>query len=320
MIDYQWPSSFIKKTENKYKNSKRKNSLFLKEIENFFEEKVGFPCLLFPSARASISAIIRYLKFDRSKLLYVDKFSSHCLFNTIGALTNVTSELKRSDLIIYNHKWGLKKNSKKNYKYSIEDSVDSIILDKSAMFPNNSKFEIFSLPKIIGSVQGGLIFTRDKNFIGFIKKEQKNNFNLGIYQSNQKFLDIKKRKDFNTWLYHETWNTYLDTNALQNIKNNLSNFELNKIIILQRLEKINELYKNNYYSEGRIGPIFPIKYALIKKSKKIENFFLIRHHARNLSNNQKFEKFLLIPLHFKISDAKFNFYLNLIKTNLKSQN
>ena len=227
----------------------------------------------FPSARASISAIIRYLKFDRSKLVYIDKFSSHCLFNTIGALTNVSSELKSSDLIIYNHKWGLKKNSKKNYKYSIEDSVDSIILDKSTMFPNNSKFEIFSLPKIIGSVQGGLIFSRDTDFISFIKKEQKRNFNLGIYQSNQKFLDIKKRKDFNTWLYHETWNTYLDTNALQNIKNNLSNFELNKMIILQRLKRINELYKNNYYSKGRIGPIFPIKFALIKKSKKIENFF-----------------------------------------------
>ena len=86
------------------------------------------------------------------------------------------------------------------------------------MFPNNSKFEIFSLPKIIGSVQGGLIFSRDTDFISFIKKEQKRNFNLGIYQSNQKFLDIKKEKDFNTWLYHETWNTYLDTNALQNIK------------------------------------------------------------------------------------------------------
>ena len=141
------------------------------------------------------------------------------------------------------------------------------------MFPNNSKFEIFSLPKIIGSVQGGLIFSRDTDFISFIKKEQKRNFNLGIYQSNQKFLDIKKRKDFNTWLYHETWNTYLDTNALQNIKNNLSNFELNKMIILQRLKRINELYKNNYYSKGRIGPIFPIKFALIKKSKKIEKFF-----------------------------------------------
>ena len=62
------------------------------------------------------------------------------------------------------------------------------------MFPNNSKFEIFSLPKIIGSVQGGLIFSRDTDFISFIKKEQKRNFNLGIYQSNQKFLDIKKEK------------------------------------------------------------------------------------------------------------------------------
>ena len=68
---------------------------------------------------------------------------------------------------------GIEKKFKKNYKYSIEDSVDSIILDKSAMFPNNSKFEIFSLPKIIGSVQGGLIFSRDTDFISFIKKSKK---------------------------------------------------------------------------------------------------------------------------------------------------
>ena len=36
MIDYQWPSSFIKKTENKYKNSKRKKFIIIKGDREFF--------------------------------------------------------------------------------------------------------------------------------------------------------------------------------------------------------------------------------------------------------------------------------------------
>ena len=61
------------------------------------------------------------------------------------------------------------------------------------MFPNKGKFEIFSLPKIIGSISGGLLICKDKKFIKFCKNEQKN-IKLGIYQSKQKFLDKEKKK------------------------------------------------------------------------------------------------------------------------------
>jgi len=40
-------------------------------------------------------------------------------------------------------------------------------LNKKALFPNNGEFEIFSLPKIIGSISGGLVITKNKRFINY---------------------------------------------------------------------------------------------------------------------------------------------------------
>ena len=39
---------------------------------------------------------------------------------------------------------------KKKFKI-VEDSVDSLIVNKKALFPNKGEFEIFSIPKIIGT-------------------------------------------------------------------------------------------------------------------------------------------------------------------------
>ena len=56
----------------------------------------------------------------------------------------------------------------------IEDSTDSIHLNKKSLFLNtNSKFEVVSLPKIISSYSGGLIYTKDKLFYNFAKNFKK---------------------------------------------------------------------------------------------------------------------------------------------------
>ena len=79
---------------------------------------------------------------------------------------------------------------RKNIKI-IEDSVDSIILHKNDLFTN--KGDLDSLPKIIGSISGGIIITKNKSFYEFAKKEQDQNRKLGQYQSRRKFDDINKK-------------------------------------------------------------------------------------------------------------------------------
>ena len=70
---------------------------------------------------------------------------------------------------------GVNKNSQgKNLKI-IEDSVDSIILSKNNMFINKSEFEILAVHKIIGSIGGGVVITKNSNFYKHAKKEQMQN-------------------------------------------------------------------------------------------------------------------------------------------------
>ena len=319
VVDYQWPSALGKKYNFNDKISLKDNKKKLIKIENFFKKKFGYNVKLFPSGRAAIATIIRFLKINRSNEVFTDKWSSHCLFNTIGAYTNVNTSLHDPDLVICIHKWGkIKKiKVKKNFKI-IEDSVDSLIINKRALFPNKGEFEIFSLPKIIGSISGGLVVSKNKKFIKFCSKEQKKNKNLGVYQAREKFNESNKlQKNYNTWLYYESWNTYLEINSLLNIEKCLNNYDLNKNKIIRRLKIINKILKINNKFIYRVGPVSAIPEKKLKNTKKLSKKLLIRHDSKFIGKKIKFEKYFLIPLHFKINDKDFSSYFKIIKKNYK---
>ncbi len=317
--DYQWPSSFIRNPKfiNNLKNKAFKNKR--DKIEDYFSYIYGNFPILFPSARAAIAAILRYLKFDRSNEVFINKWVSHCIFNTVGAFTNISTNLVKPDLIICVHKWGYEQiiSKKLKSKYIIEDSVDSIFLNKSGLFRNDGDYELFSLPKIIGSVSGSIILTKNRGFYNYCKSLQNQNRTLGIYQSEQKFLSYKKNNSFNTWLYHESWNTTLEHNGINDIYKNLVNFEKNKNFILKR----RDIFKNEtgitIENSNRIGPIIAIPLERLKNFSKLEKFFLIRHIHSKKNIVNKFKKVILLPVHFKISNNKFNFYLDKICKNLR---
>ena len=59
-------------TKKKYfiKFEKKNNSKLIYDLENFFEKSYGFKVILFPSARAGIASILRFLKLiDQMKFL-----------------------------------------------------------------------------------------------------------------------------------------------------------------------------------------------------------------------------------------------------------
>ena len=316
--DYQWPSSFLQ--EKKYIKKKQiNNSMKLRIIENFFKKQFFEQnVFLFPSARSCIGLIIRYLKINRSNEVFVNKWVSHCIFNTVGAYSNITTKYYNPDLSILVHKWGnIQKVKKSRKKKIIEDSVDSIILNKKSFFINNGDFEIFSLPKIIGSVTGGLVVSKDKNFFKFCKDQQKKNKKLGIYQSEEKFKDLSINKKFSTWLYHESWNTYTDCNSLDNIISCLKNFKKNKEIILKRNQFISKNFKLGNLHTDRIGPVIIIPFNKVKNFKKLEKYLLIRHINKNKYSLDSFKKVFILPTNFKITDKKFLVYIDILNKCLK---
>ena len=316
--DYQWPSAFTKKSVFNLKKSKISNKKIILEIEKYFSKKFGYQTKLFPSGRSSIAAILRYLKINRSNEVYTDKWSSHCLFNTLGAYTNVNTSFNRPDLVICTHKWGEVKKIKIKKKFKIiEDSVDSIITNQKGFFPNKGEFEVFSLPKIIGSISGGLIVTKDKKFLKFCSEEQKKNTKLGVYQSHQKFKDFDKKNSLNTWLHYESWNTYLEYNSLENIQQCLKNYDTNKKVINSRINLLNKKLKLNIKKTDRLGPILALPIEKFKNIKVIEKKILLRHNSNTLSKKINFKKYFLLPLHFKINDKKFNDLFKIIYKNYK---
>ena len=319
--DYQWPS-FLNKPKIKFNFSlKEKNGIkLIKQIESFFEKEYGYKTILFPSARSGIASILRFYKLDRSNEVFINKWVSHCIFNTVGRYTNISTSFVRPDLVIAVHKWGIEQKIKNKKKLKIiEDSVDSIILNKKNMFINDSEFEFISLPKIIGSISGGLVITKHSPYINFAKKEQNKNKKLGIYQSQMKFDDINKKRSFNTWLFYESINTYTEYNSLLDIKKNLKNFFLNKKLIIFRRSYVKKNFKNINYNQNRLGPIIPIKVKYIKNNNLMEKYFLKRNIHKNKYEIKKFEEVYLLPVHFRISEKKFKFFVNILNKSINKK-
>ena len=315
--DYQWPQSLLKKAKFIENLTSYNNKNLIHKIEGFFEKKFKIPVRLFPSARSCIGSILEFEKINRNDEVYVNKWVSNCIFNTIGYFSNSTVNFGNQRIFIANNIWGLNQKLKilKSKKIIIDDSSDSIILKPKYLFPNNSKYEIFSLPKLIGSVSGGIVISKDKKFLKFCKIRQKKNKNFGIVQSKLKFDEINKKKTFFDYRYKEAVNSYCEYNGLIDIKENFVNFELNKAIILYRSKLLKKIV-NFRREDSRIGPVALIDTNLIKNIKNLEKIFMFRHKLINLKKNYS-KKFLLFPLHFMIKNKRFNFYLNILKKNLK---
>ena len=241
------------------------------------------------------------------------------MFNTIGFYSNPTINLNNPDLFIFNNLWGVKqkifeKEKKKKKVKLIDDSCDSILLNKSSIFPNNSEYEIFSLPKIIGSVSGGIVISKNERFINFCINRQKKNKKLGVLQSKLKFSELNQ-KSIIDYRYKEPINSYLEKNTLVDILKKLKNYEINKNLIIKRI-KILKNCINFKIDNDRVGPVIAIELKKLKNQNKLRKYFLIRHKLKNYKKNYS-KKYLLFPLHFKISEKKFNYYLKILKKNIK---
>ena len=158
--DYQWPSGCLGVSPKFLKDSSLDRSKITQELETFFSTKLGYPCILLPSGRSAISLALMSLDINRNHTVFAPKYSSYCVWNGLGRFTNPSIQINKDiDLILAVHKYAeiysLKKSNKKHI--IIEDSCDSLIKEKESMFPLGGAFEIFSLPKIMGTYGGGIL-------------------------------------------------------------------------------------------------------------------------------------------------------------------
>ena len=316
-LDLKWPRVLSYKFKKSFKFSEDK----ILKIEDFFCRRYNsiYACIT-PSSRASIATILDFLRFDRSKIVSIPKWSCHSLFEVIGSRTNVSIDNFKADLLVIFNKLGVTKkfinsNILKN-KYLIEDSVDSLPSDNNFKpFNNDGIIEIVSLPKIIGAYSGGIMLTRSKLVYNFYKEQQKKNQQLGWLQSKKKynfFFNFKKNK-FNSWAYDECWNTSFDNNVLNNIEQCLKYFDYNIQIILKRRKIIEKFFPESILDYNRLGPC-----VVFKKDKYSNlNSILEKLHFNFSQIINKYDEAYIFPIHFGIKD---NLFFNLLKRIRKKYN
>ncbi len=272
------------------------------------------PTLLLPSGRACISAVLKINNISRENIVWAPKWSSHCVWNNITYFSTPSINLKDHPNVFLNvHKWGYTHYLNTEYDNCekcivIEDSVDSLIYEKYALFPNNGDYEIISLNKVIASYSGGLLICKSSKSYEAAKKLQNFDLKLGFEQSRLKYLnclDSGSVNVYNNWHYHEFENYSMDINSIRNIEQCLKNYELNIATSQARLKMLRREGLFDLNQDGRI----PTQAVLKVSEFKNDNANIITrmmNSSRRYDGDEIYEKHYLLPLHFGVEQNIFD--------------
>lgn len=299
--DYQWPGLNYKKkfVKNLYDDSS------LCQVEQYFEDLFGYTCFLLPSARSILSLILRYKKIDRSNFLFAPQYMSHCVWDTLSRYGNpVAIYSKECDVVLNVNKWGFPFKSNVSNSFVINDSVDSVFLNKKELLID-SDFEIISLPKVIGSISGGILVTKDEGVGEYIKDLRRvSDRNLSRSQHELKENIVSGKESLFSWESRDWNNFFLQEREIANISLCLEFYQKSIEIINKRVEFASRKMDLSYLnlSTNRLPCLLPVKSNSLTENNKLMkrkfNFSL-----NNLSND--FEDAFLLPVHIGISDEEF---------------
>ncbi len=155
-----WPRSYTKKG--------LKFAFFftsVKKIEDKLQEMfpTGFPVLCSSGRSALVLALIES-NVKRSDLVGIFPYANHCVLDAISRVATPLpgSAATKASLRVVYHQWGYvqETNLAKN---SIEDCVDSLCVPGATLFPGGGCFEIWSLPKILGTTSGGILWCKERD-------------------------------------------------------------------------------------------------------------------------------------------------------------
>ena len=156
---FLWPgNSFFRALRSLlYINSVVKIEAKLKEI---FPS--GYPVLC-SSGRSALALALIQNKVSRHNFIGVFPFANHCVLDIISRFCSplLGPDSVKVNFRIVHHQLGFvqEENLRSN---TIEDCVDTLCVRGAKLFPGGGSFEIWSLPKILGTTSGGVLWCRNK--------------------------------------------------------------------------------------------------------------------------------------------------------------
>jgi putative PLP-dependent aminotransferase (TIGR04422 family) len=279
-------------------------------IEYFFSKRFDNPAVLMPSGRAALSAIFEYYRASRKDIIFAPKFSSACIWNAIGLVSNPTCILTDEvTILVAVHKWGHQVSLDKAYGAKIiEDSVDSIVVSSNGIFSLNGEFEIFSLPKIIGSISGAIVLPVDGNFVKWSRHFRTYEPPLILRQS--KLKHERAQHGTPAWDSQdlaELFNRGLDVYCLQNIMERMTTLERAIVRMKRRLDECVSKFSPELIIEPakRLPCLIPLD-ANVYECISPEHYMIRQFDFNSNLNSPLFKSAILLPIHDGISDIHFN--------------
>ncbi|KYZ64149.1 putative PLP-dependent aminotransferase [Leptospira interrogans] len=267
----------------------------------------GYPVLC-SSGRAAIGLALEFLDLKRNDFLGVFPFASHCVLDAVSRYTTPLtgrSSKNTKNRIVY-HQWGYVQeyNLPPN---TIEDCVDTLCIPGAKLFPAGGMFEIWSLPKILGTSSGGVLWCREEKVASQIKAICDGRKYSGAIQWYLKLFSYKFPSLLSYWTGVEASNgklSFLQTGEIHYSLNNWQKFIDDK---LNRVEIASRLFPSWLkQTPDRIPSIIPVELTI--SSEKFVNWGLssgMRTFEKYIKKKSKLIQVFPLPLHSQIPLKRF---------------
>lgn len=241
--------------------------------------------VLFPSARAGLSAILS-IDFSRDNYVWIPPFASHCVISSVGLATTPTPVMSNQvDATLVFHQWGYV-HKPETRGLIIEDSVDTLIEPKGQVFPNDGRYELLSLPKIFGSMFGGIVMCQYREDAKVLRRVREQRTTLKWQHFFNKIRSNHSKASYINWNHAEPENGFLPAIVCEDIFEKikcLDDMVSKRKTILQKF-KSSRLKTYGNISETRL----PTCLALDADKIEIEGINL-RPYERHFSVGQDFK-------------------------------
>ena len=116
----------------------------------------GHPVLL-SSGRSALAMALLSIGLRRHDKVNTFPYASHCVLDAISRVSTPTDRRRNVNLTVLLHQWGYLHHTDSS-SLILEDAVDSLVPKGSQLFQCGGMFELWSLPKILGTTSGAILW------------------------------------------------------------------------------------------------------------------------------------------------------------------
>ena len=266
--------------------------------------------VLFSSARAGLTAILQLLNMGRPDIVWCPPYSSHCVLESIARLaTPATTAIDQAKVALIYHHWGFvhRHTGLLPHTTLIEDAVDTLFIPGTNPFALNGRFVLWSLPKVIATIWGGVVFCQNNEDARRLRAIREERYAFQTIQAVLRIAGDHSGMAAMYWHGSESQNGGLPCFALRQIKAHLNTL---LHLVQQRirlLEVIQDAGIKLPLFAGRLPSNIPV--TIIEDSKKwwgIHSIFSAGYRSMNLTCDyaeNSWERVAPLPVHQDISSS-----------------